>query len=174
MIARIPDGVHVGITGLGAYVPDQVLTNDDLARIVETSGEWIVSRTGIRERRIAEPGQATSDLALEAALAALGDAGADPGSIDLVIVATASPDMFFPATVRRRFPASRTGVIAPPASCSATAPVPSSSNGSPRGVSSGLSSGATALSPISSRFPREALAPPRRSRPLLPIFTRST
>lgn len=98
MIARVPKGVRVGITGLGAYAPEQVLTNADLARLVDTSDEWITERTGIRERRIAEPAQATSDLAVPAALAALDQAEADPASVDLVIVATASPDSFFPAT----------------------------------------------------------------------------
>ena len=98
MIARVPKDVHVGITGLGAHVPERILTNQELARMVETSDEWIVARTGIRERRIAEPDIATSDLAVLAARAALDDAAVEPETLDLVLVATASPDMFFPAT----------------------------------------------------------------------------
>lgn len=99
MIARVANGLpRVGITGVGAYVPERVLTNDDLSKMVETSDEWIVERTGIRERRIAEPDQATSDIAVPAALEALERAGLTPGEVDLLIVATASPDMIFPAS----------------------------------------------------------------------------
>jgi len=87
----------VGITGLGSYVPEKILTNSDLEKIVDTSDEWIVDRTGIRERRIAAPEQATSDLAYEAAKQALDDAGIAPEELDLIIVATATPDMFFPS-----------------------------------------------------------------------------
>lgn len=86
------------IAGIGSYVPDRVLTNADLERMVDTSDEWITTRTGIRERRIAADDQATSDLALAAASAALADAGMDAAELDLVLVATATPDMFFPAT----------------------------------------------------------------------------
>lgn len=86
------------ISGLGAYLPEKVVTNFDLAKIVETSDEWIQSRTGIRERRIVEPGTATSDLAAKAALEALNNAGLKPSDIDLIIVATISPDMLFPST----------------------------------------------------------------------------
>ncbi len=86
------------IAGIGSYVPDKVLTNADLERMVDTSDEWITARTGIRERRIAADDQATSDLALAAAKAALADAGIDAADLDLVLVATATPDMFFPAT----------------------------------------------------------------------------
>jgi 3-oxoacyl-[acyl-carrier-protein] synthase-3 len=92
------NGITVGITGIGAYAPERVLTNDDLSRMVDTSDEWIATRTGIRERRIAAPEQAASDLALPAARAALAEAGVDPAQLDLVIVATATPDMLFPAT----------------------------------------------------------------------------
>jgi 3-oxoacyl-[acyl-carrier-protein] synthase-3 len=92
------NGRAVGITGVGAYVPDRVLTNADLEQIVDTSDEWITTRTGIRERRIAEPAQAASDLALPAARQALEDAGTTVEGIDLVICATATPDMLFPAT----------------------------------------------------------------------------
>jgi 3-oxoacyl-[acyl-carrier-protein] synthase-3 len=99
VIARVPNGAAaVGITGVGAYVPTRVLTNDDLSKMVETSDEWIVERTGIRERRIAEPDQATSDVAAPAALEALERAGVSAAEVDLLIVATASPDMLFPAS----------------------------------------------------------------------------
>ena len=86
------------IQGVGSYLPSKILTNDDLARLVDTSDAWIVERTGIRERRIAAPGEATSDLALAAAKAALADAGMDADRIDLIILATATPDQTFPAT----------------------------------------------------------------------------
>ena len=88
----------VSIIGTGSYVPEKVLTNHDLAKIVETSDEWIHSRTGMRERHIAAADQATSDLATEAATAALADAGIEADELDLLIVATLSPDMFFPST----------------------------------------------------------------------------
>jgi 3-oxoacyl-[acyl-carrier-protein] synthase-3 len=86
------------IRGLGAYVPERVLTNDDLAKIVDTSDQWIVEHTGIRERRIAADDQAASDLGVEAARRAIADAGIDPQDIGLIIVATVSPDYPFPAT----------------------------------------------------------------------------
>jgi 3-oxoacyl-[acyl-carrier-protein] synthase-3 len=92
------NGLAVGITGLGAYAPDRVLTNADLEAMVDTSDEWIVTRTGISERHIAAPEQAASDLALPAAREALEQAGVRPEEVDLVIVATATPDMLFPAT----------------------------------------------------------------------------
>ena len=99
MIASVAgNGIPVGLTGIGAYAPDRVLTNADLEGMVETSDEWIVTRTGIKERRIAEPAQAASDLALPAARQALEQAGVQPEELDLVIVATATPDMLFPAT----------------------------------------------------------------------------
>src|ERR671930_1639331 len=91
-------GGSVSITGLGAHVPERVLTNDDLAQMVETSDEWIVERTGIRERRIAAPEQAMSDLALPACEQALERAGLSGRDIDLIIMATVTPDMSFPAT----------------------------------------------------------------------------
>ena len=96
MIARA--GARVTITGLGCHVPDRVVTNDELARTLKTSDEWIVSRTGIRERRIAAPAEAMTDLALPACKRALEVAGADPAEIDLLIVATVTPDMAFPST----------------------------------------------------------------------------
>jgi len=86
------------VLGIGAYLPSQALTNADLARTVETSDEWIVQRTGIRERHIAAPGELTSDLALKAARAALENAGVDAQSIDLIVLATSTPDQTFPAT----------------------------------------------------------------------------
>ena len=99
MIANVSrNGRRIGITGVGAYVPERVLTNEDLERMVETSDAWIRERTGIRERRIAEPGQAASDLAVPASRDALERAGVDARQIDLVVVATATPDMLFPTT----------------------------------------------------------------------------
>ena len=92
------NGVAISITGLGCYVPERVLSNDELATMVETSDEWIVERTGIRERRIAAPEEALSDLALPAARTALEQAGLAGSDIDLIIVATVTPDMAFPAT----------------------------------------------------------------------------
>ncbi|MFQ5507833.1 MAG: beta-ketoacyl-ACP synthase III [Leptospirillia bacterium] len=86
------------IRGTGSYVPEKVLTNRDLEKMVETSDEWITTRTGIRERRIAADDQATSDLAIKAAGNALDAAGMAPEEVELVLVATATPDMFFPAT----------------------------------------------------------------------------
>ena len=91
-------GPRVGITGLGTCVPAQIMTNDDLAQFVDTSDEWIVERTGIRERRIATAEEALSDIALPAARAALADAGVGGSDIDLLIVATVTPDMMFPTT----------------------------------------------------------------------------
>jgi 3-oxoacyl-[acyl-carrier-protein] synthase-3 len=88
----------VGILGTGKYVPDRILTNRDLEQMVETNDEWIVTRTGIRERHIADESQATSDLAYEAAVRALEAANLAPEDLDLIIVATITPDMFFPST----------------------------------------------------------------------------
>jgi 3-oxoacyl-[acyl-carrier-protein] synthase-3 len=92
------NGLAVSITGLGSHVPERVLTNDDLSKMMDTSDEWIVERTGIRERRIAAPEEALSDLALPAAREALADAGLEGPELDLIIVATVTPDMAFPAT----------------------------------------------------------------------------
>ena len=86
------------IVGTGMFVPERVMTNADFARIVDTTDEWIVQRTGIRERRIAEHGQATSDLAVEAARAALADARVAPDEVDLVLCATITADNTLPAT----------------------------------------------------------------------------
>jgi 3-oxoacyl-[acyl-carrier-protein] synthase-3 len=84
--------------GCGSYLPARVLTNNDLARIVDTSDDWITQRTGIRERHVAADGEMTSDLALAAARAALADAKVDAQSIDLIVLATSTPDNTFPAT----------------------------------------------------------------------------
>lgn len=88
----------VGILGVGSYVPDTIVTNEDLKKYMDTSDEWIRERTGIRERRFASPEQATSDLATEAARKALAHAGVSAEEIDLIIVGTVSPDMLLPST----------------------------------------------------------------------------
>ena len=90
--------VRAKITALGAYVPPRLLTNDDLEKLVETSNDWIVERTGIRERHIVDKGIATSDLATEAARRALSQRGLEPSDLDAILVATVTPDMFFPST----------------------------------------------------------------------------
>jgi len=89
------------ILGVGSHLPERVLTNAELAKQVDTSDEWIVERTGIRERRIAGEGEKTSDLAIKAAEAALKHAGREAKDVDLLIVATATPDLTFPATAAR-------------------------------------------------------------------------
>jgi 3-oxoacyl-[acyl-carrier-protein] synthase-3 len=89
---------NVSIIGTGSYVPEKVMTNHDLEQVVETSDEWIFSRTGMRERRIAADDQAASHLGAEAARAALADASISADEVDLLIVATLSPDMLFPST----------------------------------------------------------------------------
>jgi 3-oxoacyl-[acyl-carrier-protein] synthase-3 len=98
MIARANGTPRVGITGLGCYVPDRVLSNDELSTLVDTSDEWIMTRTGIKERRIAAPEQAMSDLAAPAARIALEQAGVLPREVDFLVVATVTPDMTFPST----------------------------------------------------------------------------
>jgi len=97
MIGRA-GGSRVSITGLGCHVPDRVLTNADLEQIVDTSDEWIVERTGIRERRIAADDEALTDVCLPAARRALEMAGVEPATVDLVVVATVTPDMMFPSS----------------------------------------------------------------------------
>ena len=98
MIGSAPDGFRAAITGIGSYVPDRVLTNDELSTMVDTSDEWIIERTGIRERRIAAPEQALSDLCRPAIEQALAQAGDEASALDLLIVATVTPDMAFPST----------------------------------------------------------------------------
>src|SRR5215472_104919 len=98
MIGNACSDVPVSITGLGAYAPERVVTNDELSKLVDTSDEWIMERTGIRERRIAADEQALSDLSLPAARQALEQAGSDGTDVDLLIVATVTPDMMFPST----------------------------------------------------------------------------
>ena len=88
----------VSIIGTGSYVPEKILTNADLSRIVNTSDDWITTRTGIKERRIAAKDETTSDMAAKAALKAIGQAKISPKEINLILVATATPDMLFPAT----------------------------------------------------------------------------
>ena len=86
------------VVGCGSYLPSKILTNADLARMVDTSDEWITERTGIKARHIAAEGEKTSDLALAAARDALNDAGLDPRDIDFIVLATSTPDLTFPAT----------------------------------------------------------------------------
>jgi 3-oxoacyl-[acyl-carrier-protein] synthase-3 len=94
----LASGRKVGITGLGAHVPDRVLTNEELSTLVDTSDEWIMSRTGIRERRIAADDEALTDIARPAAIAALERASLEPKDIDLLVCATVTPDMMFPTS----------------------------------------------------------------------------
>jgi len=86
------------VLGCGSYLPARILSNDELARSVDTTDDWIVQRTGIRERHIAAPGELTSDLALHAARAALANARLEASAIDLIVLATSTPDQTFPAT----------------------------------------------------------------------------
>jgi 3-oxoacyl-[acyl-carrier-protein] synthase III len=98
VIGNATSNGRVSITGIGSYAPKRVMTNEELARIVDTSDEWIVERTGIRERRVAAPEEALSDLAMPAATDALAQAGLDPSELELIVVATVTPDMAFPST----------------------------------------------------------------------------
>jgi 3-oxoacyl-[acyl-carrier-protein] synthase-3 len=98
MIGAVQDGVSISIIGLGCHVPERVVANDELSQYVDTSDEWIRERTGIRERRIAAETEALSDLALPAARHALKDAGLAGSDVDLLIVATVTPDMAFPSS----------------------------------------------------------------------------
>lgn len=90
--------IYSRIAGTGSYLPEKVLTNDDLSKFVDTSDEWIRSRTGIRERHVAAEGQTTGDLGVEAALRALEAAGVEAGDLDLIVVGTTTPDLVFPST----------------------------------------------------------------------------
>lgn len=111
----------VGIAGIGFYVPKKVLTNFDLEKMVDTTDEWIRTRTGVRERRIADDNEATSDLAVKAARRALDNANVLPAEIDLIMVATSSPDMLFPSTacfVQKNIGAEKTASFDISAACS--------------------------------------------------------
>lgn len=90
--------IYSRIAGTGSYLPEKVLTNDDLSHMVDTSDEWIRSRTGIRERHIAAPGQTAGDLGYEAALNAIEAAGIDAAELDMIVVGTTTPDLIFPST----------------------------------------------------------------------------
>ena len=119
--ANRPHLRSVSITGVGSYVPERVLTNADLEKIVETTDDWITSRTGIRERRIARDNEATSDLAVVAAQRALAAAGITADQVELIIVATITPDMQFPSTaclVQHRLGAHRAAAFDLGAACS--------------------------------------------------------
>ncbi|MBI2556786.1 MAG: ketoacyl-ACP synthase III [Planctomycetes bacterium] len=89
---------RASITGIGSYLPDKVLTNYDLEKMVDTSNDWIIQRTGIKERRIVENGVTTSDLATQASLRAMEDAGVSPKDLDMIITSTITPDHIFPST----------------------------------------------------------------------------
>lgn len=90
--------MKVQVLGMGYSLPENVMTNQDLERLMETSNEWIIERTGIKERRIVDPGTPVSELAVTASQMALADAGINPEQLDLIIVATVTPDMMFPST----------------------------------------------------------------------------
>jgi 3-oxoacyl-[acyl-carrier-protein] synthase III len=110
----------VSIIGTGSYVPKKVLTNEDLSRIVDTNDEWITTRTGIKERRIAAKDEQTSDMAAKAALKAIEQAKISPAEIDLILVATATPDMLFPATacfVQKKIGATKAACLDISAAC---------------------------------------------------------
>src|SRR5262249_48054488 len=92
----IKSAIH--IIGTGACIPSKVLTNHDLSKMVDTSDEWITTRTGIKERHVAGKHEASSDLAIVAAKHAIDDAGVKAEAIELIVLATATPDMFFPST----------------------------------------------------------------------------
>ncbi|MCL6633780.1 MAG: ketoacyl-ACP synthase III [Alicyclobacillus herbarius] len=112
--------MRAGILGTGSALPDQVLTNADLEKMVDTDDEWITSRTGIKERRIAREGETTSDFATLAASRALADAGVAAADLDLILCATVTPDMMFPATaclVQDRLGAQHAGAMDVSAAC---------------------------------------------------------
>src|SRR5215475_14241263 len=110
----------VSIVGTGSYVPERVLTNADLSRIVDTNDDWITTRTGIKERRIAAKDENTSEMATKAALKAMEQAKISAKEIDLIVVATATPDMLFPATacfVQKRIGATHAACLDISAAC---------------------------------------------------------
>ncbi len=113
--------LRAAVAGTGSYLPDRVLTNDELARTIDTSDEWIFERTGIHSRRVAGPDESTATMATEAGRRACADAGIDPRDIDLVIVATLTPDYLMPATaclVQHALGATRAGAFDLEAACS--------------------------------------------------------
>ena len=117
----MPGPINAGILGIGVHVPDKILTNEDLENMVDTSDEWIKSRSGIQQRHIAAPEECTSDFAVEAAQKALANAHLSPENIDLIIVSTNTPDMLFPATaclVQNKLGASKAGAFDLLAGCS--------------------------------------------------------
>lgn len=121
MIEFWDKSTKAAIAGLGAHVGTRVLTNADLEEMVETSDAWITSRTGIKERRLARDDEATSDFATAAALKALAEAGVEASDVDLIIVATVTPDMLFPSTaniVQRNIGASKAAAFDVLAGCS--------------------------------------------------------
>src|SRR5437879_4803597 len=110
----------VSIIGTGSYVPEKILSNEDLSRMVDTSDEWITTRTGIKQRRIAAKDENTSDMATRAALNAIEQAKISPKEIDLILVATATPDMLFPATacfVQKKIGATKAACLDISAAC---------------------------------------------------------
>ncbi|MDX2226111.1 MAG: beta-ketoacyl-ACP synthase III [Verrucomicrobiae bacterium] len=114
-------GRSVSIAGTGSYVPEKILTNEEISRRVDTSDEWITTRTGIKERRIAAENEFTSDMAAHAATRALAQAGLKAGEVDLIIVATITPDTVFPSTacwVQKKIGASRAVCFDIQAACS--------------------------------------------------------
>jgi len=117
----VSDKIRAGFLGTGSYLPEKILTNKDMEKIVDTTDEWIMTRTGIQERHVAAESQATSDLAVEAAKKALADAGLKASDIDLIIVATITPDMPTPSTaclVQSKLGASRAAAFDVSAACS--------------------------------------------------------
>ncbi|TWI03485.1 3-oxoacyl-[acyl-carrier-protein] synthase-3 [Luteimonas cucumeris] len=122
MSASDPNGrVYARIAGTGSYLPEKVLTNDDLAKMVDTSDEWIVSRSGIRERHIAADGETTCDLAYHAAVRAMEAAGVSADELDLIVLGTTTPDLIFPSTaclLQHRLGASRCPAFDVNAACS--------------------------------------------------------
>ncbi len=123
MSQLVPAGVsRVKISALGTYVPPRLLTNADLEKMVETTDQWIMERTGIRERHIVDKGVATSDLAVEAAKKVLAERGLTPSDVEAIIVGTVTPDMFFPSTaclVQHKLGAKRVWGFDVSAACSA-------------------------------------------------------
>jgi len=113
--------IYSRIAGTGSYLPEKVLTNDDLAKLVDTSDEWIATRTGIRERHVAAEGETTSDLAFHAATRAMEAAGVSASELDLIIVGTTTPDIIFPSTaclLQARLGANGCGAFDVNAACS--------------------------------------------------------